>query len=43
MEKPPGKKEGADTKPCPICDGKGKDTAGHTCGRCKGTGSVPRK
>jgi hypothetical protein len=39
---PTGKKEGADMKVCPICEGKGKDSNGHTCGRCKGTGKVPR-
>jgi hypothetical protein len=30
-----------DTKPCPVCGGRGKDAAGNICGACNGTGRVP--
>jgi hypothetical protein len=30
-----------DTKPCPVCNGRGRDAAGNVCDVCSGTGRVP--
>jgi hypothetical protein len=27
-----------DLKPCPVCNGRGRDASGNTCESCKGTG-----
>jgi DnaJ-class molecular chaperone len=42
-EKMPEADKLIDWKTCPICDGKGKQGDGSKCGRCGGTGKVPRK
>jgi hypothetical protein len=33
-----GDDEAADTVPCPVCNGRGKDASGNICESCKGTG-----